>query len=423
VLPGVLRHRWFAAFTASTGVVGLGGEFEHLALPLLVLDLTHSVAAAATLRVVQFLPYVVWGPFAGAISDRIDRRKVMITCDIGQGACFIIMALIVAGGAFALWEIYGLAFLAEAFAATWALVTDFSVVPSLVEEHELTQANAVYLGTDRAVRAFGPALAGLAIATIGIPAALVVTGVSFLATVTVIFFMPATYALEERPARFTLRGFAAEVGEGFSYVLRHPILRALGLVMFVSNLGGPGLQTIVVYYLREERGLDPGTIGLALSAMGVAAVVGAVGAPRFARGRPLGQTMVGTITFAAVATAVASYTVDLRAVMAGIAGRSFAQAAHIVYAFLPRQREIPRRLRGRANGAFRQMILIGNSASPALLAATVDRFGTAAAFALASALLLVAAGITYLSPLRTYDIRPTEEEAVEAEGEAEATAE
>src|SRR2546426_853452 len=329
VLPRVLRHRWFAAFTASTGVVGLGGEFERLAVPLLVLDLTHSVGAVAALRVVQFLPYLVWGPFGGPVIDRLDRRKVMLTCDVGQSVTYIALALTVLTGTFAVWQVYLLTFIAEAFGATWALVTDFSVLPALVDEDELTHANAVYLGTDRGVRAIGPALAGLAIATVGIPVALLVTAISFLATAGVVFFMPASYKLEEKPGPFTLRGLAAEVGEGFSFVLRHPILRALGILMFVANLGGTGVQTILLYYLREEVGLDPTAIGLGLSLLGAAAIVGAVTAPAMARGRPLGVTMLRTVTVASLATAVATYTADFRVVLAGVAGRQFAQAAHI----------------------------------------------------------------------------------------------
>lgn len=423
MLPRVLRHRWFAAFTGSVGVVGLGGEFERLAVPLLILDLTHSATAVATLRVVQFLPYIVWGPFAGAIIDRFDRRKLMLACDGGQAACYVLMALVVMSGGFALWQIYLLTFIAEAFGATWALITDFSVVPSLVEASELTQANAVYLGTDRGVRAVGPALAGLAIATVGVPAALLVTAVSFVATMTVIVLMPARYRVDERPGPFTVRGFGAEVLEGFSFVLRHPILRALGILMFVTNLGGTGVQTILLYYLREQLGLDASTIGLTLAVMGVAAIGGAVAAPAMARGRPLGQTMLRNVATAAVLTAIATFTADVRLVVAGIAGRQFAQAAHVVYVFLPRQREIPQRLRGRANGAFRQMIIIGNAMSPAILGSIVERAGTSFAFAAASTFMLLAALITYFSPLRGYDIRPVDEEPPAAAEEVEAAAE
>lgn len=420
MLPGVLRHGWFAAFTGAIGVVGLGGEFERLAVPLLVLDRTHSVEAVAALRVVQFLPYLVWGPFAGGVIDRLDRRKVMLSCDVGQAIAYVLMAAAVLSGGFSLWQIFALTFVAEAFGATWALITDFSVVPSLVEEEELTQANAVYLGTDRGVRAIGPALAGIAIATVGIPFALVVTAVSFFATASVIFFMPPGYKLDETPAPFTVRGFAGEIAEGFAFVFRNRVLRALGVLMLVMNLGGTGIQTVLLYYLREEVGLDPTAIGVALSAMGLAAIVGAVFAPAMARGRPLGQTMLRTVTIASILTAVATYTADFRVVVAGIAGRQFAQAAHIVYVYIPRQREIPARLRGRANGAFRQMIIIGNALSPALLGAIVARFSTAAAFATSATLIFIAMAITYFSPLRRYDIRAVTEMPLDAAEETEA---
>src|SRR5439155_23684914 len=58
---GPLRHPWFAAFSGSVGLGGLGDEVARLALPLLILDLTHSIAAAAALRLVQALPYVFFG--------------------------------------------------------------------------------------------------------------------------------------------------------------------------------------------------------------------------------------------------------------------------------------------------------------------------------------------------------------------------
>lgn len=65
----VLRHGWFATFTGAVGVVGLGTEFQRLAVPLLVLDATHSVGAVAILRIAGFLPFILWGPFAGALID------------------------------------------------------------------------------------------------------------------------------------------------------------------------------------------------------------------------------------------------------------------------------------------------------------------------------------------------------------------
>lgn len=422
--PGVLRHRWFAVFTGAVGVSAIGHEFQRLALPLLVLDTTHSVAAAATLRVVEFIPFILWGPFAGGIVDRLDRRKVMLACDLGSVATYGTMAF-VATTDFAVWQIYALAFVAGLFEVTWALVTDFSVIPSLVEEHELTEANAVYLGTERGARVFGPVLAGLVIATFGTPAALAVSAVSFLATASVVFVMPAGYRLEEEPAPFTARAFLGEIGEGFAYVLRHPVLRPLLAVMFLRNLGGPGVQTVFLFFLREEVRLDAPTIGLALSLLGVGQIAGSAVAPPLAQRRAVGATMVRVLGFEAASIALAALARDWRLVVAGLTARAFGAGAHLVFVYLPRQREVPPRLRGRANGAFRTLLIVGNSLSPALLSAVVERAGTSVAFGVASAFALAAAVVTALSPLGRYDVRPVVEAppAAAAEQEVEAAAE
>ena len=79
---GPLRHKWFAAFPGAIGLGGLGDEVARLALPLLILDLTHSIAAAAALRLVQALPYVFFGGILGVLIDRADKRRLLIGCDL-----------------------------------------------------------------------------------------------------------------------------------------------------------------------------------------------------------------------------------------------------------------------------------------------------------------------------------------------------
>src|SRR5438874_13654434 len=72
---GPLRLKWFAAFTAATGLGGVADEVARLALPLLVLDITHSIAAAATLRVVQSLPYILFAPPPGPPSTQVANPR------------------------------------------------------------------------------------------------------------------------------------------------------------------------------------------------------------------------------------------------------------------------------------------------------------------------------------------------------------
>ena len=84
---------------------------------------------------------------------------------------------------------------------------------------------------------------------------------------------------------------------------------------------------------------------------------------------------------------------------AGLAWMSF-----IIYAFVPRQREVPAHIRGRANGAFRTLVLISNSFSAPFLSFVVAIASSSAAFAVAGASALLAVAVTYFTPLRDYNL-------------------
>lgn len=422
---GVFLHRWFRLFVGSVGLTSVGSEVARLAMPLLVLDLTQSLGAAALLRVVQMVPYVLFGAPAGALIDRVDKRRLLLWCNVASAALMAIVPLSVTFGAFSLELLYVIAFLLGTVEVLWGVTADFSVLPALVEEHELTSANAAYLGADRAARVVGPLLAGTTIAALGggvaaDAATLWIAVLAFVPTFLVLYRMPPLLDRSEVTSSLTAGNVGREIGEGFAFIWRSPILRALCVLMFVSNLGGVGIQTLLLYVLSVESGLDAATVGLALSLTGVLTIVGSITAPLLARGRPLGQTMLGVVTFAALASFAAAFTRDWRFIVAAVSARQMAWSAHVVYVFVPRQREVPAALRGRANGAFRTIILIANAASPALLSWIQSAAGSPAAFAAAGVCMAAAVGITSFSPLRSYDIRETPQRLEQAATAAEA---
>lgn len=408
-MRGPFRHKWFARFTAAVGLGSVGEEITRLAMPLMALELTHSLAAAATLRVMQMIPYVLFGAFAGALIDRAEKRTLLIVTDVVRAIVTAAVPLSAILGVFSLELLYAAAFAMGTLEVIWGITTDFSVVPALVERNELTEANAAYLGADRVARIVGPALGGLAIGAFGTANALWLSALTYVPTVVVFVLMPAVYETEAPSTPLTIRNVGGEVAEGFRGIFESRILASLLVLMFVTNLGNAGLQTLLIYVLSEEHGVDAATIGLALSLSGVAQIMGSIAAPRLAKGRPLGHTMLWVVVVGSIGPLLAALARDWRLVVAAIAVRQTSWAAHIVYVFLPRQREVPPRLRGRVNGAFRTIILVANASSPVLLSWIQGAASSQAAFAAAAGLGFLGAAITYFSPLRAYDIREREE--------------
>jgi MFS family permease len=427
---GPLRHRWFALFTASITSGSVGDEIMRLAVPLLVLDLTHDIGAAALLRIVETIPYVLFGAFAGALIDRTEKRRLLAITTVLSVIFTVAVPVSVLAGVFSLTLLYALAFVLGTIEVVWGITADFSIVPALVGPEELTAANATYLTADRVARIVGPGLGGVAVGALafgglyGSANALWLSALLYLPSLVVLLRMPPLHDVDPATiAPLTVANLRSEVGEGFTFIWRNTVLRALFVLMFISNLGSQGVNTLLLYVLREEHGLDAVTIGLALSFTGVIQIFGSAFAPRLARGRPLGQTMLGVVTVAALASGAAAFARSWQLVVLAVTGRQLAWSAHIVYAFLPRQREVPAALRGRVNGAFRTLILISNTASPALLSGIAAAYSTSAAFAAAGVLGLASVAVSALGPLRRYDIRdaPAAAEAVEAAAEAEPT--
>ena len=373
-------------------------------MPLLILDLTHSIAAAATLRLVQALPYVFFGGILGVLIDRADKRKLLIGCDALSIALTLTIPVSVAAGVFSLNLLYVIGFLLGTVEVAWGVTTDFSVIPALVQPDELTSANAAYFGIDRAARILGPTIGGLAIAAFGTANAMYIASLAFVPTLFVFFLMPPIYDLHRPTAQISPRVIASEMADGFRFVFENRILRWLLVLMFIANLGQQGIQTLLLYVLREENGLDEVSIGLALSLAGAVTVLASVIAPRLARGRPLGHTLLGSAAAAGVIVSLMALARDWRLIVAGFAERETAWMGFIIYAFVLRQREVPAHIRGRANGAFRTLVLVSNSFSAPFLSFVVAIASSSTAFAVAGISALVAVAVTYFTPLREYNL-------------------
>ena len=401
---GPLRHRWFAGFVGAYGLGAVADEVARLALPLLILDLTHSITAAAALRVVQSIPYILFGAPAGVLIDRADKRRLLIVCDAASALLTTTIPLSAIFGFFSVEFLFVIGFLLGTVEVLWGVTTDFSVVPALVEEDELTEANAIFFAADRFARVIGPTVGGITIAAFTNVGAMWIAALAFVPTLLVFWRMPPLFNTVRSELPLTVRNVMSEIGDGFAYVWRHPILRPLLVVMSFANLGGVGLRTLMLYVLREEQHLDEITIGIALSVSGLAAVGGSILAPRLVRGRPMGQSMIGSILVSAFASFGAALAQDWRLITSGFTVREIAWQLFIIFTFIPRQR-VPAGLRGRANGAFRTIVLIANSASPALLSGIVVVASSAAAFAVAGGLTLVSAAIAAVTSLQTYAAR------------------
>jgi MFS family permease len=276
-----LRERDFALLWTGMTVSLLGDGIFLVAEAWQVYDLDNDPVALSIVGTSWTLGMVAFLLTGGLISDRVDRRRVLILADFVRAAALLGMGVLSVTGVVEIWHLVALslfmgvgdAFFGPAFGA---------IVPDIVSAENLVQASALQqLVQQAAAKLAGPALGGFVVAAIGAgPAFLVDAGTFVLSALCVMALKVRSRAVERA------RSARRELLEGLVFVRREPwlwstiIAASLSLLFFL----GP-LEVLLPYVIRNDLHAGAGGFGLVLAAAGGGAIavsiaVSQIGIPR-----------------------------------------------------------------------------------------------------------------------------------------------
>jgi MFS family permease len=403
---------WSAAVVSNLA----DGTF-WVALPLLAVSLTDSPALVAGVVVASRLPWLVFALVAGALADRLDRRRTMMLVDFGRVVLLGGLAMAVIAGAATIWLIYVVAFLLGVLETLFDTAAQ-AILPNVVPRERLTAANGRLLAAEFTMNQFvGPPLGGL-LAAVGLGVAFGSMATGYLGAALLIAGLAGSFRPERTgpPTRID-----QEIREGIVYLARHRLLRVLAVVLALLNLAQGAVWAILVLYVVAPgpMGLSAVGYGLLLTANAIGTITGTVVAGPIERrlGKP-NLFVVCVIVLVAGNIALASSTNPY--VVGGVfaIGGIFLGAFNVAYQSL-RQRIVPDRILGRVVATFR---MLGWGALPvgALLGGIVgEGFGLRAVFWAAAAMSIVLLPVRLL--ITDQRIAAAEVAAVAERGEAEAS--
>src|SRR5262245_13183316 len=173
-------------------VISLGGDwFLLIALFGLMLDLTGQAIAVAFTIAAQELTYFLASPFAGVLADRLDRRRLMIGCDVSRAV--LVLGFLLVRTDDLVWLVYLLLALTAVFAAAFEPAS-MAALPNLVAVRDLSVANALSGSLWGTMLAIGGALGGVVAGVFGTETAIVIDSVSFLLSALLIMRIHAAFA-------------------------------------------------------------------------------------------------------------------------------------------------------------------------------------------------------------------------------------
>jgi MFS family permease len=341
-----LRHRDFRLLWSGMTVSLVGDGIFLVAMAWQAYELWNAPAALSLLGVAMTIPTIAFLLPAGVLSDRLDRRTIMLYADVGRAVVITALAVLALTGMLTFWQLavvvalYGIgtAFFTPAFEA---------IVPDVVPAGELAAANSLdQFVRPIALRLAGPALGGVLVAAIGAGGAFAIDAASFAASTLALFLM-------RPPAHVRSAHVESSVGavrEALSFVRGRVWLwgtLASATIAYLAFMGPA--EVLLPYVVKNELHASAADLGLVFAAGGI----GAIGAALIMgqRGQPRRDVTFMYATWTLATLAVAGYglaTSSWQLMVACLLFNALETAGTIVWATI-KQRHVPASLLGRVS--------------------------------------------------------------------------
>ena len=398
---GLLRHHDFRQLFVADTISQVGTQVSQLALPLVaVITLNASPFQVGLLVTFEFLAFLLVGLPAGAWVDRMRRRNVLITGDVGRALLLGSVPVAYWFGELTIGQLYVVGLLTGVLTVFFDVAYQ-SYLPHLVGTENLVEGNAKLEAVRGVNQIAGPTVAGFLIQAITAPVAVAVDAVSFVGSA---LFVGLIRKREAKPERAPDAHLGREISEGLRFVLHNRMLRSIAMCTGTANFFGSMLAAMVIVLLADELGLGAGMIGLVFSVSAIGGLVGAFSATRVVRWLGQGPTIwlsIGVTTPFSLLLPLARPGLLLWLAAAGFAVSAFGGVVYNITQVSFRQRLTPERLLGRMNATMRFLVW-GTMPLGSLLGGVLGEWvGVRQSIWIGSIGACVAFLPVYLSPLRT----------------------
>jgi MFS family permease len=353
-----LRHRNFTLLWSGLLVSNVGTWMQNVAQGWLVLQLTNSPLWLGLLGLSFAIPMIVFPLVGGAVSDRVNRIRLLYITQTGQMLVAFTLAILTWSNLINVWYILIGSFLSSTFLA-FDNPTRQALIPDLVPRRDLLNALSLNSATYTGAALLGPAIAGALLGPLGAGTLFFLNGVSYGA---VIIALWAMRDVKTHAARLGAGGQHAGLGEamlsGVRYAWRSRLIRSLLILAALAAIFGRSYQNLLPIFARDIWSAGEAGYGLLLSAAGAGALVGAFGLASIKNVPRQGAVMIGGgLIFTASLIAFAlSPTIGLGILLLFIAGISATVFTTIIATFI--QMATPNELRGRVMALY-AITLIG----------------------------------------------------------------
>jgi MFS family permease len=420
------RDRRFCVFLTSQTLSVAGDSFALIAVPLLILRATGSVAQMGLLTGAAGVAAVVAGIFAGILVDRLDRWLLMAACDLARMVLYGLIPLVWAIGP-QVWLLYVILPLCAALGMIFQ-VGYVTVVPALSGPARITEANGLLYGAASTAAIAGPLLAGLLSAALGPAAAIAVDAFSFAFSAAGVLLIRRSFSASRTASTNPLAsgGRIADGGSatpsatgtpdtarepdrespwrellaGARFLWQQPVLRALTVLLTFFIFATEGLPDVLIFYLKHDLSQGDGIVGVVLGVAALGTVVGALVVAPLRRRLGFGACWTGSVLLCGLAVGGLGMSGSVPPVALLAAVYLGCTSVAGICSMSLRQQVTPDHLLGRVTAAFWTIHFSLGPVGVALLTWAAGHFGVEAACLASAAACLLLGAAALLTPIR-----------------------
>jgi MFS family permease len=272
-----------------------------------VFKLTGSALALGATLAIFTAPQLFFGLAIGAWTDRTDRKRLMIVVDLLSAVTIASVAVASAAGLLSLWWIYAVVFVSSTL-SIFFVAAEFGAIPSLVESGELVSANGRIQASFAAASVLGPLAAGALLVFVPVEVILLLDAASFVISAAMLSLIARPFNAPIEKKKTSIR---QDIVEGLRYVLSHPVLRNISLMMALINMVGATVFAEIVLFAKQALRAEDSEVAVLFAAGGAGVVVLSLAAGPLRKRLSFGNVALGALMLSGLLTVWLAYTTSL----------------------------------------------------------------------------------------------------------------
>lgn len=389
-VPSVWRNRDFRLVLGGSLVNDIGDWMLSLALPVYVFTETGSGRDTAAVLLIELIVGVVCGPYGGALADRWDLRRSIVGTNVLQAISLLPLLAVTPNR---IWPVFVVAAL-QALLQQVNNPASFALVPRVVSETQLVQANAASASGSSIARLVGAPLGGIAVGIGGLDTVVIVDSLTFMAVAAATLFVRTSTA----PVSAETASADADAGvvAGWRAIRRRPPLVGYLVAQSLARVAFAMFPVLFITFVVVELHGGGAEIGIIRGCAAFGGLAASVLVARVAKSvNPITMMLWGYVSFSAVAALFVNAVFVTEAIgvyLALFALSGLPNATSQIGASATAQRCCPAELRGRLAGVMSASGAIGAAVGTVSAGLLVDHVDVIPLFN-AQALVYLAAGV------------------------------